>query len=352
MKLKLFITGLFLVLTLPNGITQNTMGKANDKERIAIAVVFPENSNVPANSANILSARIKRALTLNGLSSENQGSIFYIKPEVNTLTKNVTATAPPMISMEVEVSLVLTDQFEGNSFEQVLYNFKGVGQTEEAAYNEALKRLNPRDGKLRAFIRNGKDKIIEYYNSKCDLILSKANGYVSASKYQKAYNLLMGVPPVCRECYDKAMLKIEEFGDQVPETVPEEATVSEEEPNNNLSGKKIELINGLVLQYKEGRYYGEKLVLKFDIINNTGEEQSIELRGGKSDNYIVNQNGEEIGMEQVQIGNKKHHWGLNYDILPNTPVEAKLLFPKEQAVRQIVLDLNRNTHKIDHLPLQ
>ena len=289
------------------------------------------------------------------MSAGSESRVINVKPFISTLSKEVTATAPPMISTQLELALKITDKYQGNSYNEIIYQFRGVGKSEEEAYTRALKRFNPRDGRLKAFIQKGKDDVIEYYNTHCDLVLSKVNGLISAHKYQEAYDLLMGVPSVSRECYDKAMLKIDEFGDKLPEgklRPKSERQNQTEEKEKIVSGRKIELLNGLFMEYTLGRYYGEDLVLKFDIINPTDEEKEIEIRGGGKNNYLINKQGEEIRMKKLEIANKSHRWGLKYKSLPDTPVEMRYFFPRERAIRQLALYLNRTVYKLNHLPIQ
>lgn len=353
MKNLVYLFVLMLLLGSLASQAQNTAGKADDEERISIGVTDPDNAaDFSFNALNILKSRISKAVSLNGLSAANESAVINIKPIISVLSKEVTATAPPMVTAELEVAMQLTDKYKGNSYGQVIYQFRGVGQTEEAAFTEAFKRLNPRDPKMRAFIQKGKEETIRYYNSHCDIVLSKADGFISAKQYRKAYELLMNVPPVSRECHDKAMLKISEFGDKVPASVDVVQPETSEEDVEVASSQRIELLNGLIIDYRTGKYYGEKLVLTLQVMNPTGEEQEMHIRGGAKSNYLINEEGEEIGIKRMELANKEDYWGLKYTILPGTPVEFRCVFPKEKYIRQLVLYINDNVYKLNHLPIQ
>lgn len=354
MKITTFLFTAFCVLFTQLAISQNVKGKANDEERIVIGVSQPADGlKIPYRSYRMLANRISQAASLNGLSAERTARVFNIVPQADVLTKEVTATAPPLISTVLELSLKLTDRFEGSSYSQVTYELKGVGKTEEAAYTQAFRQFNARDPRLRSFFVRGKDKIIEYYNSRCDLLLAKADGYVSAGKYTEAYEMLINVPPVCRECYDKVMLKIDEFGDKVPahKQTPQ-ATVAVDDPSEDTSPERVELINGLTVTFRSARLFGEKLVVTLTVNNPAGSEKEMAVRRGGKKNYIINGNGEEIAIETVQIANKKHHYGVNHAILPGTPVEMKYVFPKQNYIRQLVMYINENTYKMNDLTIQ
>ena len=335
---------------------QNTLGKADDEARVAIGVIPPDDADeVPANALELLSARISKALSLNGMSAKNESSVLNIQPSISILQQEATATAPPMISTRLQLSLKLVDQYQGQSYNEILYEVSGVGESKEEAYVQAFRRFKARDRRLRGFIQQGRDHAIEYYNAHCDLVISKANGLISAHKYQEAYDLLMGVPSVSRECYDQAMGKIREFGDKLPGDIqPEQAIkdTTEGDDGQTVSGLKIDLLNGLVVEYQQGRHYGEELVLKFEVRNPRDEEENIELRGGRRGNYLINGEGEQIEMKRFQIANKSHRYGLKYDILPGTPVEMTYFFPKEKTVRQLVINLNNTVYKLNNLPIE
>ena len=57
------------------------------------------------------------------------------------------------------------------------------------------------------YIENGKNKIIEYYNTQCDFILKNADNMAQRKDYDKSIYYLLMVPDVCKECYDKSLDK-------------------------------------------------------------------------------------------------------------------------------------------------
>ncbi len=331
-------------------LSQNSLGKSNDEERIAIGIgLSDESSDIPEGSLNMLSNRLSQAASLNGLSAESEAPIFNIIPEASVISKQVTSTAPPMISIMIELSLKVVDKYEGNSFGQVTYTIKGVGKTEEAAYSQAFRRVNARDPKLKSFFTKSKAKILEYYNSKCDFIISKANGYINAGQYNDAYNLLINVPSVCRECYDECMNKIDEFANEI------DVETNRQETNNNTevtSEKEIELANGLIVKYLHGRVFGEDLILYLSIINPTNSEKEITIDNHRNACYFLNNSGERIELKTMKVANQKERWEITYDILPGTPVELRLNYPSDEYVRQLNLMLNDNVYKLENLSVK
>ena len=68
-----------------------------------------------------------------------------------------------------------------------------------------LKNISPSNAKIQTFVEEGKTRIIEFYNSKCDFILKEAQTLSARNEYDGAISKLVSIPEVCKACYDKAM---------------------------------------------------------------------------------------------------------------------------------------------------
>lgn len=134
--------------------------------------------------------------------SDNQR--FIITANVNELTRDITATAPPMIAITLEVTFYIGDGINGTLFASQSITGKGVGETEDKAYINALKAIRTLDAEFNSFITKGKKKIIEYYNYNIDKIMSEAVAMKEAGNFDEAISLLMSVPNVS-DVYIKAM---------------------------------------------------------------------------------------------------------------------------------------------------
>jgi hypothetical protein len=196
----IFLTALFPMLSMG----QSSLGKTDDLGRIAIAAVVPDEAGIPGGAQRMLQNKLNQVATLNGLGAM-QGSQFAILPMVSVVSKDVTPTAPPMVSLIVDVTLYIVDAKSQNIFSQTTIQLKGVGNNDERAYTQALNNLNPRHGQFRGFVEKGKEKIVEFYNSQCDVIISSAKALAGQKKYDEALYTLLSVPDVSRECYDKCM---------------------------------------------------------------------------------------------------------------------------------------------------
>lgn len=185
---------------------QNTAGKADDEERIAIAPVLGELSDeVPQSASNLLINKMTQIAAKNGLSADADNALFYMYPGVDVLSKEITPTNPPMTAVVLQVSFYIKDEIKGNIYQQVSMEVKGVGKNETKAFVSAIKNINVSDPQLKRFVTTGKTKILEFFNVECDLLMSKAQSLMAQGEKEKALRYLNSVPPVCRECYDACM---------------------------------------------------------------------------------------------------------------------------------------------------
>ena len=208
-KVSLFLLwSLFLFCQLH---AQNNNGKSDDIGRIALATYVPQQiEQMPPTGRTMLANKLSQIATQSGMGASPFNQRFIITANVTVLTKDITPTAPPMTALTLEITLFIGDGIEGTKFASTSVTIKGVGENETKAYISALKNINQSNTNFQSFIDNGKNKIVEYYNSKCDFILKDAEGLAGQYKYDEAIFKLMGVPNVCKDCYNKCMNKTNE----------------------------------------------------------------------------------------------------------------------------------------------
>lgn len=185
---------------------QNSQGKTDDLGRIALAAIVPDQAEgIPQSARQLLANKMEQVAVQNGLGAAASNPRFCIVPVVNVLSKEITPTAPPMQALNLDVTFYIVDAASQTIFSQTNIQVKGVGQTEDKAYIQALKNLNVKAGQFKGFVEKGKEKILEYYNSQCDVVLKGAQALAGQKKYEESLFTLLSVPDVCRECFDKSM---------------------------------------------------------------------------------------------------------------------------------------------------
>jgi hypothetical protein len=187
-------------------LAQNQENKTDDFGRIALHAYVPEQAeNISPSVERILINKMSQIATRNGLGANSFNPRFIIVPNITVLSKDITSTAPPMVAMNIEVTFYVGDGVDGKLFSSASLELKGVGTNETKAYISAIKQIKPTNARLKRMIKEGKTKIIEYYNSHCDFILKKAQTLADAKQYDAAIYTLVTVPEVCKDCYMKSL---------------------------------------------------------------------------------------------------------------------------------------------------
>ena len=204
MRKLLLISFLFFCTIAVNA--QNNLGSSDDLGRIALNVYIPDQiEGITPIALSNLENKLNQIATKNGLGGFAYEPRFILTANIAVLSKSITSTAPPMQAFNLEVTLYIGDAIDGKLFSRESVTMKGVGETETKAYMSALRNLNPNDSKFQTMIETGKRRIIEYYNSRCDFIISEAKGLANIHDYDAAIYKLVTVPDVCKECYVKCM---------------------------------------------------------------------------------------------------------------------------------------------------
>lgn len=202
---KFLIATFILALCFSSMVAQNT-GSMDPKGKIALGVWVPDQiEGLPAAAKSSLENKLCQIIVANGLGDGTVNSRFIISANVTVLSKEVTATAPPMQAYTLEVTLYIGDGLKGKAFATCSTTAKGVGENETKAYMSALKNIKVNDPAYQAFIETGKSKIIDYYNSQCDINIKEAKVCAGMNEFDKAIWLLTTVPDACTSCWNRSM---------------------------------------------------------------------------------------------------------------------------------------------------
>lgn len=188
---------------------QNDLGKANDYDRITLDVYIPEQvESIPDHAKSLIVNKLTQAATEKGMAGAGVSPRFLLTANMELLTKDVTPTVPPMEAYTFEVYLYIVDFVDKNIVSSTSFTTKGAGNNSNRAYTNALRTLNLKNSKVDKFMDDGKRKIIEYYNSRCDFIIARAKSQASQNQFPAALSTLAGIPEVCKDCYMKALDEI------------------------------------------------------------------------------------------------------------------------------------------------
>lgn len=195
-----------------NASAQNDLGKTDDVGRIVLSPYVVSNANIPSFAEKALNNKLTSIAASQGLAGASVDNRFVITASLVEMGKEFTATAPPKVALTVYPTIYIGDSFTGELFSSCdLPPVKGVGENDTKAYLAAIKSISTRSQEVVQCINQGKERIIEYYNSKIDFLLAEAEALASAQQFDEAMTQLAAVPKVCKDAYLKAYAKIGEI---------------------------------------------------------------------------------------------------------------------------------------------
>lgn len=191
------------------GIAQNNLGSADDYARIALDVFIPDQiESIPSHAKSLLINKLNQAVTEKGMGGAGVSPRFLLTANMEILTMDVTPTVPPMEAYTFEVYLYIVDFVDKNIVASTSFNTKGAGSNKNKAYTNGLRTITLRNSNVDRFLDDGKRKIIEYYNSRCDFVIARAKSLATQNQFAAALNTLSSIPEVCKDCYMQALNEI------------------------------------------------------------------------------------------------------------------------------------------------
>ena len=202
-------------------------------------------------------------------------------------------------------------------------------------YVQGIKQLNAKHGQFKGFVEKGKEKIIEYYNSQGDVIVKGSQALAGQQKYEEALYMLLSVPDISRECYDKCMdLSIDiykQFADQKCTEYLSAAKAAWAGKELSTVEENLGKITPDMACYPDAQQLVEQVTA------------AVEAEGGKAWEYkmkvyeddvekekLMIQAGKEVAMEWAHWGAAKHfNWDWRF-LYPNAEPPAKQPEPVEK----------------------
>ena len=191
---------------------QNDLGKADDIGRIVLSPYIISNSSIPEYAAKVMKNKLTQIASKYGVAGNSLDQRFIITANLIELSKDFTPTAPPMIALTLSPTIYIGDAITGELYASCeVPGVKGVGQNETKAFLNAIKLINVNNPSVAQCIEEGKNKIIQFYNSQIDFLLAEAESLMASERYEEAMVKLAAVPNVCKDAYTKAVGKIGEI---------------------------------------------------------------------------------------------------------------------------------------------
>ncbi len=183
--------------------------QAQDCDLHLMALQAPGSDVISEELSDHLLTQVATAIVSDGVYASADYTSFFISAKAKTLYKESLPGPPLSIVLKTQLTLNIGDIVGQKVYSTLSLELKGVGSNETRAYLNALQGLSSNE-KVKNFVKVGKERIIDYYNSNYTRILERAKQNAQMRNYAEAIFLLSGVPECC-EGYAQAsshLLKI------------------------------------------------------------------------------------------------------------------------------------------------
>lgn len=180
-----------------------TTGSNDFLGKISLSVMMDEQTEAlfPTQKTKIES-KIISLVSRYGVSG-NGPSNFVINPRLEIYDEKVAEGMRNITVVTLELNLFIKQAKANIIYATYNKQLKGSGFNKSEAITNAISQINANDPSVKAFIEEGKEKIIAFYNSKCNDIIMEADKYAGTNDYQRALAILMCVPVEATPCYEK-----------------------------------------------------------------------------------------------------------------------------------------------------
>ena len=163
-----------------------SLGYAQDCELRISSGPIRLGKNVPTAVEHKLESRMMKVIASQGVAADPIDGQFFIAGRLDDELNDVTSGTDQKNIIKTTLTLYIADSQNQQIYASESFSLKGVGNTEERAYINALNGLNGANVKLQQFIRNSKNKIINYFDNNYKTYLAKARSAMNTRSYEEA----------------------------------------------------------------------------------------------------------------------------------------------------------------------
>jgi len=194
---------------------------SDDVGKISLHVVLPEEyspnfENLGPKELKKIKSKITSITSRNGIAGAGLGN-FVIYPVLNIYEEEVLEGGlEHQTIIRAEFSLFIQQVSNGQIYGEATIDLEGFGRDRSRALTKAIQGIDIRDKGWKTMINDSKQKIVDYYLTKCDDIMVEAEGYSKTRNYDDAIATLMQVPTEVGQCYQMIVGKsVEYYNDKV-----------------------------------------------------------------------------------------------------------------------------------------
>ena len=178
---------------------------AAETQFLPISVYAADNSeNFPEGAKAMIENKLTQLLTRNGIAGLDYMGQFVLTITTTPLDKDIIAGPPMKISEKMEMNLYIVDAYAKTIFSSTSFTVRGLGETENKCYLNAISRMPLQTPQIAQFIQEGKEKIIGYYDHVGEALIKKAQYLAKQKKYDEALFWVALIPQQSKH-YDAAL---------------------------------------------------------------------------------------------------------------------------------------------------
>ena len=178
---------------------------AAETQYLPISVYAADDSETfPQGAKAMMENKLTQLLTKNGIAGLDYVGQFLLTATTTPLDKDVIPGPPMKVSEKMEMNLYIIDAYAKTIFSATSFTIRGLGETENRCYVNAIKNMPLQSPAIAKFIDEGKNKIIEYYDHEADNIIKRARFLMVQKDYEEAIFLVTLIPQQCKK-YDEAL---------------------------------------------------------------------------------------------------------------------------------------------------
>ena len=168
---------------------------------------------VPEAISSKLEGKLTRALAKAGIVAASYDAQFFIAGRFDDAYNDIISGPSQKSVVKTTLTLYIGDADNQKVFASESFDLKGVGASDEQAYTRALNQISATNPQLVNFIRRGKEKIIDYFDSNYTTYINNARKAMASRDYDQALFYASAIPSCCRGYAEANALAMKIYAD-------------------------------------------------------------------------------------------------------------------------------------------
>ena len=178
---------------------------AAETEYLPISVYAADDTeSFPRGAKAMMENKLTQLLTKNGIAGLDYMGQFVLTVTTTPTDKDVIPGPPMKIAEKRERNLYIVDAYAKTIFSSTSLTVRGLGETENKCYLNAISHMPLQTPQVAKFIEDGKQKIIAYYDHEGEALIKKAQFLAKKKEYEEALWIISLIPQQSKH-YDAAL---------------------------------------------------------------------------------------------------------------------------------------------------